>query len=48
MESRMVDEETHLRLVNGIDDFLSRIRTSAESSISWTVRKSSGLSSRIS
>ncbi|MGD0659469.1 MAG: recombinase family protein [Syntrophorhabdales bacterium] len=31
MESRMVDEETYLRLVNGIDDFLSRIRTSAES-----------------
>jgi site-specific DNA recombinase len=30
MESRMVDEETHLRLVNGIDAFLSRIRTSAE------------------
>ncbi len=30
MESRMVDEETHLRLVNGIDDFLSHIRKSAE------------------
>lgn len=30
MESRMADEETHLRLVNGIDDFLSRIRKSAE------------------
>jgi site-specific DNA recombinase len=29
MESRMVDEETHLRLVSGIDDFLSRIRESA-------------------
>ena len=31
MESRTVDEETHLRLVNGIDDFLSRIRRSAQS-----------------
>jgi len=31
IESRMVDEETHLRLVNGTDDFLSRIRQSAKS-----------------
>jgi site-specific DNA recombinase len=31
VESRMVDEETHLRLVNGIDDFLARIRQSAQS-----------------
>jgi site-specific DNA recombinase len=31
IESRTVDEETHLKLVSGIDDFLSRIRQSAES-----------------
>jgi len=31
IKSRMVDEETHLKLVYGIGDFLSRIRQSAES-----------------
>jgi site-specific DNA recombinase len=31
IESRMVDEETHLKLVNGMGEFLSRIRKSAES-----------------
>jgi hypothetical protein len=30
IESRMVDEETHLKLVNGIEGFLSRIHKSAE------------------
>jgi len=31
IESRMVDEETHLKLINGMGEFLSRIRNSAES-----------------
>jgi len=31
IESRMVDEETHLKLVSGIGDFLARFRRSAES-----------------